>query len=407
MRGFFPPSVVNTPHISQSTLPHCGQCGLARQCHSPQMPPTGKGKYKILFCAEAPGEQEDADGQQLIGEAGQLLRDILARMGKDLDDCWKTNAVICRPPKNVISPAYIEACRPNLIRTIKELNPSVIVLLGNSALDSLLPTEWGRQVGPVTRWVGYSIPSVLHNAWLCPTYHPSYALRMNKDELLMGMMEKHIRHAFVLERKGCPSVPKLADYQSEVEIITRPRLVRARLRDLATKRGLLAFDYETTGLKPDSPEQRIVTCSFCHSRPPYDERDVWAGPIDESCMRALSAVLLNGKLRKVASNLKFEERWTRAKLGHPVVGWFWDVMLGAHVIDNRSGITGLKFQVYTLLGIGDYDAEVQPYLKARSPNQLNRIHQVDLRKLLLYNGLDSLFEFMICLLQRRLFKGAD
>ena len=109
----------------------------------------------------------------------------------------------------------------------------------------------------------------------------------------------------------------------------------------------------------------------------------------------LSKVLRNPQLEKIASNMKYEERWTRAKLGHGVTNWGWDTMLAAHMLDNRGGISSVKFQAFVHLGIGNYSSHIENYLKTDSANDLNRIHELDMKDLLMYNGLDSLLEFMV------------
>jgi uracil-DNA glycosylase len=79
----------------------CEQCGLYKGCVSPKMEVTGKGGKKILIIAEAPGKTEDEQGIQLIGEAGQILRNCLEELDYNLDrDFWKTNIINCRPPGN-------------------------------------------------------------------------------------------------------------------------------------------------------------------------------------------------------------------------------------------------------------------------------------------------------------------
>ena len=104
------------------------------------MPVTGKGRKKILIIAEAPGEKEDLQGVQLIGQSGQFLRRSLRHIGISLDqDCWKTNAVLCKPPDNEgPNNLQIEACRPNLKKTIDDLKPNVIIPLGGIATNAVL-----------------------------------------------------------------------------------------------------------------------------------------------------------------------------------------------------------------------------------------------------------------------------
>jgi DNA polymerase len=363
------------------------------------MGPTGTGHRKILFVAEAPGEQEDRQGVQLIGKAGQLLRGpkLLGKVGVELDDCWKTNAVICRPPENKMKPVFIESCRPNLLKTVRDLKPRVIILLGASAVESLLGPLWAKGTGSLSRWVGWTIPLRTYNAWVCPTYHPSFLAREHEDPLLMKLTRDHLQQALELEDEPV-EVPSLETLKEQVEVIKKPSSARTRLRDLLKhkKGGLLAFDYETTGLKPERKEQQIVSCSFC-----LDGEDTFAVKTGDQELRLISRILRKTRLRKIASNLKFEERWSRAKLGHGVAGWWWDTMLTAHQLDNRPGITSVKFQAFIRLGVEDYNSHVEEFLRSPTANGTNRIKELDDDSLLMYNGLDSLLEFMVAEHQRK------
>lgn len=393
--GFFTEANWQVGKAVHSLLPECGRCGLYKTCHSPKMKPTGHGEYKVLFVGEAPGKKEDQKGVQLIGESGQLLRDTLRDLHYDLDEGWKTNAVICRPPGNKIDDKYIECCRPNLLKTIRDLKPTVIVLLGSSAVKSLLPTDKEDAKGGIGKWAGWRIPSHQYQAWICPTYHPAFLLRQD-DPVLKSLFKRHLKQALKLEKKPIEA-PSLEELKKQVEIITSPREARLRMKDLAKKEGRLAFDYEATGLKPDHPDHRIVAVSFC-----YEGADTWACPFDADLIPSLSRVLSNPRLRKIASNLKHEERWTRRKLGHSVTGWYWDTMIAAHVHNNRSGITGLKFQAYVYFGIADYDAVVHQYFQEDPKNPgFNRVDECPKRDLYLYNGLDSLLEYMLHIAQRK------
>ena len=194
-KGFFSSSSFQTKEKIPTTA-RCGLCDLYKHCLSPKMPSSGKGKKKILFVAEAPGEEEDRKNTQLIGRSGQLLRRYLRKMNIDLDrDCWKTNAVICRREENKTpDDDMIVACRPNLIKTINQYQPNVIVLLGKTAIKSLMPILWKEDGGIVNRWGGYQIPCHNPNAWIVPTFHPSYILRKN-DRVLNRLFENHLRMA--------------------------------------------------------------------------------------------------------------------------------------------------------------------------------------------------------------------
>ena len=375
-------------------LPQCGRCGLSKRCISPKMQPTGQGKRSILIVAEAPGKEEDAIGIQLVGKSGQLVRRVLAKLGTDLDHCHKTNAVICRPPDNQMDDKFIDCCRPNLLATIRDLRPRVIVLMGGASVKSLLALEVPGFSFRVSTWAGWTIPLHKRSAWVCPTYHPAYLLR-SEDPVLERLFEDHLRSALALESRPLDG-PTLEDLESRVEPITSARLARLRLRDLLRKSGRLAFDFETTGLKPDHPEHRIVSCGFC-----LEGEDTFALMLDDLYVHKLVArVMRKRSLRKVGANIKFEERWSRAKLGTPVAGWYWDGMVAAHVLDNRPGITSVKFQSFVRFGIPDYAAGVKPYLQSTDERGFNTIDRCPTSDLLTYNGLDAVLEFMIMEQQR-------
>lgn len=394
--GFFPKASWQHGKRPLNVIAQCGACGLYKNCHSPKMAATGTGKYPVLFVGEAPGESEDEQNEQFVGRAGLCLRDMLAQLPIDIDDCWKTNAVRCRPPRNKTEHQHIEYCRPNVIRDIKTLKPKVIIPMGMSAVQTVIGPEWGSDLGTISRWVGWCIPSAMYNAWICPTYHPSYVLRTNEDKPLVDGVIRHLRNAFDALKR--PVMPLQANAMADrIEIITDPRLGALRIAKLAKKTDLVAFDYETTGLKPERPEQRIY--SFSAASGCEGTWDCFSTLIDERCFDSLRQFLTNDA-PKIASNLKFETRWSWNKLGVWVNRWVWDTMLTAHYQDNREAITSIKFQTYVRLGIGDYNSTVRSYIEAdkksdMGSNELNRIYKAPVKDTLRYGGIDSLVEAII------------
>ncbi len=110
--------------------------------------------------------------------------------------------------------------------------------------------------------------------------------------------------------------------------------------------GLAAFDYETTGLKPHARGHRIKCASVAFSP---DVVYAFMMPGKKKDREPLIRFLRNRHIKKIASNIKFEEQWSNVRLGTEVKGWHWDTMLNAHVFDNRPGhITSIKFQAYVL-----------------------------------------------------------
>ena len=213
--------------------------------------------------------------------------------------------------------------------------------------------------------------------------------------MLDRIFKEHLRRALLKEGKPIKSEP-LDVLKSKVECIQDPKSALLRVQDLGKRSGVLAFDYESNRLKPDHPKSRIYACSFC-----LEGEDTFSVLVTDEILPAISEVLRRKQLRKVASNLKNEERWTRAIMKHPVAGWFHDTMLASHVLDNRTGITGLKFQAFVNFGIADYNRVVERYFEQVDREGFNRIEDCPKEELLQYNALDSLLEYRLAMVQRK------
>ena len=209
MEGFFKDDDIKDSNAN------CMKCKLFRGCASPKMKPTGKGRKKILVVAEAPGAKEDERGEQLIGQAGQVLRKVLEENGIDLDkDCWKTNAVCCRPKKNKTpSKTQIKCCHPKLERFLKKKKPHLIILLGGAAVESFINTRLAEASGGINRWRGFIIPDQRYKAWVVPTFHPSFLLRNHNDTIITNLFKRDLKRGL---KKLNKKVPVPGNYKIEV-----------------------------------------------------------------------------------------------------------------------------------------------------------------------------------------------
>ncbi len=377
-------------------LPRCGSCGLKDSCLSPKMPVSGKGKRKILIVGEAPGVSEDARGEQFVGKAGQYLRKVCAEVGIDLrEDCWLTNAIICWPGKGNPTPTdkQILWCRPNLLNTIAALEPHAVVLVGGSAVKSLIGHLWREDVGAVSRWVGWKIPLQRFNAWVCPSYHPSYCMREEDEnnQIPRKFLVRHLREVSLAQGRPWDKVPAFAE---GVRVVLDPVPAASILRQMSRNGVPVAVDYETDRLKPDAPDARIV--SFAASDGETTISCPWHGEVIEAAHE-----LLQSGVPKIGANVKFEIRWSMKEFRNPPRNWLWDTMLAAHALDTRPGICGLKFQAFTQLGQEPWDDDVKPYLEGAGGNGKNRIHEADLGRLLKYGGLDALLEWKLARIQMK------
>ncbi len=137
----------------------------------------GDERAEWLIIGEAPGADEDAQGEPFVGQAGKLLDAMLAAIGlKRGENVYIANVLKSRPPGNRNpAPEEVEACQPYLERQIQLIQPKLILALGRFAVQSLLNTDEAisRLRGRVHQYQG--VPLIV-------TYHPAYLLRNLPDK---------------------------------------------------------------------------------------------------------------------------------------------------------------------------------------------------------------------------------
>jgi DNA polymerase len=158
----------------------CQACGL---CEGRKHTVFGTGSTQAdwLIVGEAPGENEDLQGEPFVGAAGQLLDNMLravglSRTGEGAQGAYITNVLKCRPPANRNPrPAEVAQCAPYLARQVALVQPKVIIAMGRFAVQSLLQSNEpiGKLRGQVHRYQG--VPVIV-------TYHPAYLLRTPSDK---------------------------------------------------------------------------------------------------------------------------------------------------------------------------------------------------------------------------------
>lgn len=154
----------------------CQACGLC-ETRTNTVFGVGDQQAEWMLVGEAPGENEDLQGEPFVGQAGKLLDNMLAALGLARGrNVYIANVLKCRPPGNRNpEPAEVAQCEPYLKRQIALIKPKVIVVLGRFAAQSLLrsTTPIGKLRGAVHTYEG--IPVVV-------TYHPAYLLRTLTDK---------------------------------------------------------------------------------------------------------------------------------------------------------------------------------------------------------------------------------
>jgi len=165
------------PHIPledlQAQVAVCRRCPL---CDGRTQTVFGVGnpEARVLIVGEAPGKNEDLQGEPFVGAAGKYLNELLAIAGLSREDVYIANVLKCRPPSNRDPrPEEIQACTPFLREQTRTINPEYIVTLGNFSTKFILKTERGitRLHGQVTMAGRFKV---------FPIFHPAAALYDSK-----------------------------------------------------------------------------------------------------------------------------------------------------------------------------------------------------------------------------------
>lgn len=396
MKGFFTKQEVTNTSRSSSKPLSCVSCKLYRGKRNPKIKPYGNFKKHIMIIGDVPGSAEDRTGIPFSSGYGRRLKSELEKLGIDLkEDCVSLYAINCAPNSDEkVDARNIACCREVFVtKAIKEYVPEVIILLGTFAVQSFLGHRWKKDLGGIARWRGWTIPDRDYKAWVCPIFDPKYVITM-EDDAVMTVWRQDLKRAISKVGKKLPryKAPKI-HYITDLSVLDK------------IPQGLVSFDYEATGLKPHAKGHRIVCASVTINK---DEVYVFPIPKKRSERAPLIRLLKSSSHDKVAANMRYEDTWTKVRLGREavVINWGFDIILAAHLLDNRPGIVGLKFQTYVLLGICDYDSEVSDYLKSDSDNanDLNKIDKLiekpdGMKTLMRYCGLDSIYTLRIALLQ--------
>jgi uracil-DNA glycosylase family 4 len=170
-----PEAAVSDPaaalRIIREDIGDCTRCRLHEQGRKQIVFGVGNPHADLMFIGEAPGADEDVQGEPFVGRAGQLLNNMIKAMGLRREDVYIANIIKCRPP-NIRSPERdeCETCSPFVMRQIVAIKPKAIVALGAIAAKTLLAIN-----APMSEFRGHWYD--FRGTELAVTYHPAYLLR--------------------------------------------------------------------------------------------------------------------------------------------------------------------------------------------------------------------------------------
>lgn len=321
---------------------------------------------------------EHLSNNQYTSERIIYLENVLRMLGVQ-DDEYTLLSAVCDSDRHHPEEGEITYCLQNVLSEIESIKPTVVIPLGNHVIKAFVEYYWKDKAGVMERWVNHAIP-IEGAFWLCPMDDPGYLCMMDYAPL-----DKRFING-IIKAFGLSDV--VPDYRnslaSKIEILSDPCSMVDALEEYLDD-DTVAFDYETTGLKPQAVGHDIYSVSFASER----RCTSFLLPNDDRVRNALRT-FLSSDVRKVAQNLFFEDIWSSVVLGTEVNNWVWDTMLGEHVQNNSKQSTGLKFQSFVYLGIENYNSEIDKYLKGNGGNGFNTVHLAPVQPLLLYGGYDAI-----------------
>lgn len=355
--------------------PKCKLCPLHEGAQFVCLMGSGTKKADIMVVGEAPGEREDESHRAFVGPAGKLLTELLQGIGLSRDECYITNVVKCRPPGNATpSRGMAKICADAyLAREIQKVDPSWILLLGNTALQAFGRSGITKQRGNFWQ---------LGNATVFATYHPAYALRSPKH--LPALQADFRRLRRLIRGEDSP-----AGKTTVKSIRTRGQL--RWLRDHLAAAREITFDVENGPvvnkqyLPPWHRDFFLVSCSFSTEEGtsyvlPLVHRDTpWRSP--RAALRFLKPVLEDPSKKYIAHNGKTDVLKVASWAGVFIPQTF-DTMLSTHILDENR-LKGLKPLSEIELGSDGYDLDKEK--KADLYNQ-------PWRQVAIYNGKDTDYE---------------
>src|SRR5437667_4514458 len=187
----------------------CTKCAHLASSRTQTVFGVGNPDADLMFVGEAPGVDEDQQGEPFVGRAGQLLTKILKAMGFAREDVYIANILTCRPDtppgscgNRAPTPIEMPTCRPYLVEQIEIIQPKVLVALGAVAVEGLLGMR-GTMRELRGRWHTYNgIPLMI-------TYHPAYLLRNQAPSEKRKVWEDMLQ---VLERLDRPISERQRNY---------------------------------------------------------------------------------------------------------------------------------------------------------------------------------------------------
>jgi len=379
LRPVRPPSKSRS---SSSGVDSCLRCPLGKGVKKNEVKASENiGTASVLFVGEAPGVEEVEKGIPFVGPAGRCLRKFIRLAGLVEEDCAFVNTVRCRPPVKdrpyEVVPSNrppeaveIACCSRYLEEDLQRFHGKLIVLLGNTPLDTLL----GRWHVGAAHGHGF----LKDGRRFYVMYHPSYILRDQRqrhDAMYLEEMRK-IKVFLDSEHK----IPyNIVDDCDKTEAMVKSILDEANKRD---EGAIVTFDVESSGFDPLAPDAVIVSMSFTlRNGPtwwiPMNHRESPNLDYHKEIAKIVSPLFIDSRVKMVAQNAKFDLKFMQAIYGVRSTNLWLDTQLAVFLLEGKHSPQGLHQCAWKFTDHGGWDIDA------------SNLVEESLEKIANYNTMDT------------------
>lgn len=393
----FEPKEIRRKISGLPLVQRCAVCGITPD----PMGVGGQGDGSILIVFGVPNEVQWEARDWYADTLHPVFQAIQYQGGDPRCETKATGVLLCRGTKD---PLKYEQCLARLHTTVRELNPTVIITVGELATGAVLrlynPLHYKEGTTSADLY-GQCIPLNQEKGWNCWLTPVMSRERLNQNssqevrEVAQSWLFRHIIWAYGLRNTRPPKYEK-----PKIEILYENDQILGAI-DQAIHSGLTAFDYETNTLDPWRSGADILTCSVAMGDESVIRRTV-AFPMTSDVIREKWVEYLRSETKKIGANIMFEHYWSVVFLNTPTINWVWDTCIGARILDCHPGVSGLKRTTFVNLGIIGYDDTVEPFISSEDERGINGLTKMNPHDLLTYNAYDSAYTYECALRQRDL-----
>jgi uracil-DNA glycosylase family 4 len=335
--------------MEKAPLANCDQCPLV---FSQIVPGYGPETARIVLVGEAPGAQEVQHGRPFVGSSGQLLHRVLDGYKVPDSELYVTNACLCHPAGNKLPAEAVGCCQERLIAEIKLRNPEIVVLMGNSAVRSVL-----GDVGGIMSVRGrvYKTAS-LGNVPIFATLHPAAILRKPDMFTDFALDMQRALHPDLLDLPTHPGPRKVRVFIDEMETLNFLFGTIQQQFDLAPT--WITYDIETSGFDRKGDKIICMQVSLKSEESFVISKYALEYP---SVLAALKFVMEHPNGKWVGHNITFDYSFTLAQFGF-APHFTWDTILGHYLLDERQGTHDLKKLSASLFNAPPWEDDLKNYL---------------------------------------------